>query len=318
MKKLQVSKEESNQKLEKYIRKSFKELPLSYIYKLFRKRDVKVNGKRENKDYVVQEGDIIEAYIDSSFEISEENSSFKKVRYDLDIVYEDENVLFVNKKEGVLVHEGDDGNDVNTLNNQVVSYLIDKGEYDPSSKAFIPSPAHRLDRNTSGIIMYGKNIESLQCLFELLKSHENISKYYLTLVHAHVTKRGIIEDKLLKDEKNKKVYVSSKGLEAKTIYRPLKFNDDYSLLEVELLTGRTHQIRVHLSYHDMPIVGDSKYGDFTINKEFKSKYGVEHQFLCSYKLYFKNIEGKLGYLSNREFKIELDKEKKKILEDIFD
>ena len=317
MRRLHVSKEESNQKLEKYIRKSFKELPLSYIYKLFRKKDVKVNGKRESKDYIVQEGDVVDAYIDSSFEINEEHIGYRKVKYDLDIVYEDENVIFVNKKEGVLVHEGDGGNDVNTLNNQVVSYLVDKGEYDPTIKAFIPSPAHRLDRNTSGIIMYGKNMESLQCLFDLLKSHDNISKYYLTLVSGKVDARGIIEDKLYKDENKKMVYVSSKGLEAKTIYRPLKSNDDYSLLEVELLTGRTHQIRVHLSYHNMPIIGDSKYGNFTINKEFKSKYGIEHQFLCSYKLYFKNIEGKLSYLSNREFKIELDKDKKKIIEDIF-
>jgi len=316
MKTLHVNKEESNQKLEKYIRKSFKELPLSYIYKLFRKKDVKVNGKRETKDYIVKEGDIIEAYIDNSFTFNDENT-YKKVKYDFDVVYEDENVLFINKKVGVLVHEGDDNNDVNTLNNQVISYLIDKGEYNPSIKAFVPSPAHRLDRNTSGIIMYGKNIESLQILFDLLKSHENISKYYLTLVKGKVEKRGIIEDKLLKDEKSKTVKVSSKGLEAKTIYRPLKFNDNYSLLEVELLTGRTHQIRVHLSYHNMPIIGDSKYGDFSINKEFKSKYKLEYQFLCAYKLYFKNIEGKLSYLSNRSFEIGLDNKKKKIIDDIF-
>ena len=316
MKKLVVSKEESNQKLEKYIRKSFKELPLSYIYKLFRKKDVKVNGKRETKDYVVKEGDIIEAYIDDSFSVAD-TREVKKVKYDFEVVYEDENVLFINKKDGILVHEGDEGNDVNTLNNQVVSYLIDKGEYDPSIKAFVPSPAHRLDRNTSGIIMYGKNIESLQSLFDLLKVHENISKYYITLVKGEVTSRGIIEDKLLKDEKTKKVSVSYKGLEAKTIYRPLKSNSNYSLLEVELLTGRTHQIRVHLSYHGMPIVGDSKYGDFKENKEFKNKYKLDHQFLCAYKLYFKNIEGKLSYLSNRSFEIKLDSKKKKIIDDIF-
>ena len=316
MKRLQVTKEEANQKLEKYIRKSFKELPLSYIYKLFRKKDIKVNGKRESKDYIVKENDIVESYIDNSFTIDDSNT-FKKVKYDFDIVYEDENVLFINKKVGVLVHEGENKNDINTLNNQVISYLVDKGEYDPSMKAFVPSPAHRLDRNTSGIIMYGKNIESLQILFDLLKSHENISKYYLTLVKGKVEKRGIIEDKLLKDEKTKMVRVSPKGLEAKTIYRPIKCNDEYSLLEVELLTGRTHQIRVHLSYHDMPIVGDSNYGDFRVNKEFEAKYKLEHQFLCAYKLYFKNIEGKLAYLSSREFKIDLDKKNKKIIEDIF-
>lgn len=307
MKEKVITKQESSQKIEKYIRKSFPTLSLSLIYKLFRKKDIKVNGKPVTKDYVVKEGDVIRVYV---VEYKEENNEFKPIKQEFKVVYEDENVLLVNKPEGLLVHEGDEGNDKNTLNKQVLSYLYEKGEYDPNVKGFTPSAAHRLDRNTSGLVFYGKTIVALQELFELFKDHNDISKYYLTLVKGKTLNKGVIEARLLKDEKSKTVRVSKNGAEAITKYRTLKSNNEFSLLEVELLTGRTHQIRVHMASINHPIIGDQKYGDFELNNKLK----INHQVLCAYKIYLHQLKGNLAYLSNTTFEIELDKKDKDIID----
>jgi len=271
MKELRVKKEEANQKIEKYVRKYFSTLSLSLIYKLFRKKDIKVNGKHVSKDYILQENDVVRVYV---VEYKDEEHDFIKVPYKFDVVYEDENILVINKPVGVLVHEGEDGNDKNTLNKQVLSYLIDKGEYNPDDRGFIPSAAHRLDRNTGGIILYGKNIIALQNLFDLLKEHSNIEKYYLTLVNGKLDKKGNIDFRLKKDEKSKVVKVTKDGLEAHTLYKTIRSNSNYSLAEVQILTGRTHQIRVHMASIGHPILGDSKYGDSLVNKEVAKKYKI--------------------------------------------
>ncbi|MBE6124202.1 MAG: RluA family pseudouridine synthase [Erysipelotrichaceae bacterium] len=314
MKELRVKKEEANQKIEKYVRKYFSTLSLSLIYKLFRKKDIKVNGKHVSKDYILQENDVVRVYV---VEYKDEEHDFIKVPYKFDVVYEDENILVINKPVGVLVHEGEDGNDKNTLNKQVLSYLIDKGEYNPDDRGFIPSAAHRLDRNTGGIILYGKNIIALQNLFDLLKEHSNIEKYYLTLVNGKLDKKGNIDFRLKKDEKSKVVKVTKDGLEAHTLYKTIRSNSNYSLAEVQILTGRTHQIRVHMASIGHPILGDSKYGDSLVNKEVAKKYKIKNQFLYAYKFSFKEIKGYLSYLSGKTFQIELNKENKDIIEKIF-
>ena len=250
MKEKVISKAESSQKIEKYIRKSFPTLSLSLIYKLFRKKDIKVNGKPVNKDYVVKEGDIVRVYV---VEYKEEDNEFKPIKVEFKVVYEDENILLVNKPVGLLVHEGDEGNDKNTLNKQVLSYLYNKGEYDPKIKGFTPSAAHRLDRNTAGLVLYGKSIAALQQLFDLFKNHNDISKYYLAVVKGKTNKSGTIDSRLLKDEKTKTVKVSSKGLEAITKYRTIRENGDFSLVEVKILTGKTHQIRAHFAHIGHPV-----------------------------------------------------------------
>ena len=188
-------------------------------------------------------------------------------------------------------------------------------QYDPSVElAFVPGPAHRLDRNTSGIVAFGKNHDALTMLFDLFKNHDLINKHYLALVVGNVEKdKDIITASLKKDEKNNKVVVSKTGKSAQTVYKVIKRFNDYTLLDITLLTGRTHQIRVHMSYINHPVVGDSKYGDFEKNKEFKEKYHFANQFLHAYKIGFGELSYPLNNLSKKEFVAKPSEEIAKIL-----
>lgn len=319
MKEFNITEKDAFQRIDKYIKKVLNEAPLSFIYKLFRVKDIKVNNKRVDISYILQIGDNVKIYV--SDERLKEFSKSKVVTpvkdFSLDIVYEDENILIINKPRGILIH-GDESETRLTLSNLVLNYLINKKEFDPNiDKGFIPSPAHRLDRNTSGLVMFGKNIGALQELFEIIKDKKELSKYYLTLVVGRINKEGVIDYPLLKDEKTGKVKVSSFSHGAKsaiTEYKAIKIYNNYSLVEAKLITGRTHQLRVHFSYINHPIVGDSKYGDFNVNKIFEKKYKFHNQFLHAYKLEFKNIEGKLSYLSNKTFTCDLTKEENNIID----
>ena len=174
---------------------------------------------------------------------------------------------------------------------------------DPNKeKGFVPGPAHRLDRNTSGLVVFGKNHNALTLLFDLFKNHDLINKHYLALVVGQVEKeKDTIDAPLLKDEETNTVRVAKNGKTAKTVYKLVKKYDEYSLLDITLLTGRTHQIRVHIAYNKHPIVGDSKYGDFEANKIFKQKYGLSSQFLHAYKMGFGDLPAPLNNLSRKEF-----------------
>ena len=317
MQTIKVNKKEAGQRIDKYIRKYLNNAPLSYIYKLFRKKDIKVNGKRIDINYVIQENDEIIIYINdqtlNDFNVKKTISNTSNV---LDIIYEDENILIINKDAGILVHEGEDNNKSNTLNNDVLYYLKSKGEYSEND-LFTPSCVHRLDRNTSGLIVAAKTLESSKQLLELFKDKEVLKKEYITLVVGNCKDKMTIDKPLLKDEKSKFVKVDKKGLTAITKYEKLISNDDYSLLKVNILTGRTHQIRVHMASISHPILNDDKYGDFKANKEFSSKFKYKYQFLHSYKLTFKNIDGVLSYLSNKEFIAPIKKEEEKIIQSIF-
>lgn len=315
---LKVGSKEANQRIDKYIKKYLSNAPLSFIYKLFRKKDIKVNSHWVNPDYFIVEGDIIRIYINE-----EQLKDFKEdkllVKKDLKhpIIYEDSNVLIINKPRGILVH-GDKNEKSKTLANDVLNYLYFKGEYDPNSdKGFIPSPAHRLDRNTSGLVIFGKTINALQELQELFKSKEEIEKTYLALVVGNLTKRIEIDSPLLKDSSTGLVKIfpiSEGGKSAFSIVSPKKQYHDFSLVEVQILTGRTHQIRVHLSSINFPVVGDSKYGNFSINKIVEEKYHFSNQFLHAYKISFKKIAGVLQYLSNKSFTAPLSKEEENLLD----
>lgn len=318
MKEFIITEKDASQRIDKFIKKVLNEAPLSFIYKLFRVKDIKVNNKRVDISYILQVGDNVKIYV--SDEKLGEFSKSKVVTpvkdFSLDIIYEDENILIINKPRGILIH-GDESETRLTLSNLVLNYLVNKKEFDPNiDKGFIPSPAHRLDRNTSGLVMFGKNIGALQELFEIIKDKKELSKYYLTLVVGRINKKGVIDYPLLKDEKTGKVKVSSFSSGAKsaiTEYKLIKTYNNYSLVEAKLITGRTHQLRVHFSYINHPIVGDSKYGDFNVNKMFEKKYKFHNQFLHAYKLEFKNIEGKLSYLSNKTFTCDLSKEENNII-----
>lgn len=304
-----IKKEEEGQTLEKFVKKALSEAPLSFIYKLFRKKDVKVNGHWQDKKYLVSTGEEISIYItDSQLEEFKRQVESKQVEDITNwIIYEDENILLVNKPRGVLVQKNIE--DSNALDEMVISYLLNKGEYDPNKNlGYKPAPAHRLDRNTAGIVVFGKNIATLRYLSEALNDKSVISKRYLALVKGEISKDGEINAPLLKNSKSQRVSVSNEGKPSITRYKVVETFKGYTLLEVELLTGRTHQIRVHMAYINHPVVGDSKYGDYELNKLLESKYGFKNQFLEAYQLDFHKLNNPLKYLSGRSFKISLNDE----------
>ena len=310
-----IHQSEEGQTLEKYIQKLLVSAPMSFIYKLFRKKDIKVNGHHEDRKFIISTNDEVSIYIkeEQFVEFLKEKEIQGSDAIKDWIVYEDKNVLFINKPRGLLVQKSAPQD--KSLDQMVCEYLIYKGEYQPNEEiGFKPGPAHRLDRNTSGIVAFGKTHDALELLFELFKDHELINKHYLALVVGQVEKdKGVVDAPLLKDEENNIVKVARNGKTAKTVYKLIKKYDDYSLLDVTLLTGRTHQIRVHLSYINHPIVGDSKYGNFNANRIFKEKYHFANQFLHAYKLGFGDLPQPLTNLSRKEFTAQPNEEIANIL-----
>ena len=319
MKTYLINDKESGQTLEKYVRKVLSEAPLSFIYKLFRKKDIKVNGHWEKEKYIVKENDEMSIYVtDQQLEDFHKRLDYQPNDSIKDwIIYEDKNILLINKPRNVLVQK-DDHSHEKALDQLVVEYLMFKGEYDPlNDHGFKPGPAHRIDRNTSGIVMFGKNHQTLTYLFELLKEHEKIGKHYITLVCGDIDKDGEIDAPLRKNFDLKKVVVASTkdgGKTAKTIYHVLKRFGEYTLLDVTLVTGRTHQIRAHMSYIRHHVVGDTKYGDFKVNNYFKKTFGFTDQFLHASELHFGHLNKPLDYLSSQSFKAPLGEEYQTIIE----
>jgi 23S rRNA pseudouridine955/2504/2580 synthase len=316
MKKFIVSEQEENQTLEKYVKKSLPGASLNLIYKLFRKKDIKVNGHWEDKKYIVKNNEEITIYVkDSDLNDTSDTNITPKDNLSKYIVYEDNNLLMINKPRGILTQKAE-ARDY-SLDVMVLEYLTYKNEYDNlTNLAFTPGPAHRLDRNTSGLILFGKNISTLQYLFSLLKDKEELDKHYLTLVKGEIFEDGEICAPLKKDLETGKVIVASikdGAKKAKTIYKVVQRFNGYTLLDVKLVTGRTHQIRVHMAYIKHPVIGDTKYGDFKENKYFEKLYGFKNQFLHAYKLVFKNVDEPISYLKNRTIEISLNEEYKNLL-----
>lgn len=302
---IEISSNDQNKRLDKFVKKYLSKAPDSFIYKLFRKKDVKVNKKPKPIDYITQVGDVITIYITKEQEESfiEKKNVETSSSMDFKVIYEDDNILVVNKPTNLLVHDGDDKlkND-DTLTKQVLNYLISTNAYNPSKEnIFIPALAHRIDRNTSGLVVFGKTSIALQELFKAFKNHDGMDKEYETLVCGKVTEKGKIEAKLIKNEKTKIVNVDeTNGLKALTLYTPIKVYEDVSLLSVKILTGRTHQIRVHLKHINHPLVGDQKYGNKNSDLLAK-KYHMNGYFLHAKKLCFHNLENELSYLNDKEF-----------------
>ena len=321
MLKTKVQFSEAGQTLEKYVRKVLSNVPLSLIYKLFRKKDIKVNGHWEDTKFVVKSGDEVTIYIkDEELESYKKGDTYKPNDFlKQHIVYEDNNVLIVNKPRGMLVQKNQSKYQA-SLDTLVVEYLIFKGEYDPLNElAFKPSPAHRIDRNTSGIVIFGKNNETLQYLFTLLKERQLIEKHYIALVKGVITEDGVVEAPLKKDMETGKVIVDSikdGAKKAKTLYHVLKNYSNYTLLDLTLITGRTHQIRVHMQYIGHPLVGDTKYGDFDTNKVFEQLYDFKNQFLHANDVTFQMVDAPLTNLRNQTFEADLPDELIKLLKKI--
>lgn len=319
MKEFIISKNESNQRVDKYVRKLLNDAPLSFIYRVFRKKDVKINKKWVNIDYILQEKDVLQIYVtDAQLAEFNQPKPLEKFTFNHRIIYEDDQVLIVEKPSGLLVH-GDASEKRITLANQVLSYLWQKGDFDPAQKGFTPAPAHRLDRNTSGLVLFGKSLPALQTLEKLFKDKHDLTKVYDALVVGDVVKDGKIDLPLLKDSESGLVSVALMSKEAKsavTLYKVNERYQDYTLLKVQILTGRTHQIRAHMQAIGHPIAGDGKYGDYQANKQFKAIYGYEDQFLHAGELTFKQVPAPLSYLSNQTFKCTLPKNELAIIESL--
>ncbi len=307
MKEFTINKNDSGQRLDKYITKSVPLLPKSLMYKYIRSKRIKVNGKRSDISYKLNENDVVSMYInDEFFEKAKPKYDFLSAGKNLSIVYEDENIILVDKPTGILSHPDED-NYTDTAITRIKRYLYEKGDYKPDEEAsFAPALVNRIDRNTSGIIIAAKNAESLRILNEKLKNRE-LHKLYLCVVIGKLKScSGLVEGYLEKNEKQNKVYISDKATDKSkhisTKYNVLGYKNGLSLLEVELLTGRTHQIRATFSHLGTPLLGDGKYGTNAQNKQFG---GYKKQFLYSYKLAFdfKTDAGILNYLNGKEFEV---------------
>lgn len=287
MKKLVINEKNNNKKIVQVLLNTFDGLSSSFIYKVLRQKDIKLNGKRIKENIAVFEGDILEVFIDDKY-------LYKKIP--LDIIYEDENILIVNKPKGIEV-----------LNSDNISSLTDIIQTYFNKKEGFPFPCHRLDRNTSGLVLYAKNPEALTILNEKVKNHEILKFYQCTVIGILKDKENTLTDYLFKDSKEAVVYINSVPKPGYrkiiTSYRVIKedIKNNLSVLEVQLLTGRTHQIRAHLAYIGHPILGDGKYGINEINKKFNKKT----QELISYKLVFnfKTDSGILNYLNGKEIEL---------------
>ena len=307
MKEFTINKNDSGQRLDKYITKSVPLLPKSLMYKYIRSKRIKVNGKRSDISYKLNENDVVSMYInDEFFEKAKPKYDFLSAGKNLNIVYEDENIILIDKPTGILSHPDED-NYTDTAITRIKRYLYEKGDYKPDEEAsFAPALVNRIDRNTSGIIIAAKNAESLRILNEKLKNRE-LHKLYLCVVIGKLkSNSGLVEGYLEKNEKQNKVYISDKATDKSkhisTKYTVLGYKNGLSLLEVELLTGRTHQIRATFSHLGTPLLGDGKYGTNAQNKQFG---GYKKQFLYSYKLAFdfKTDAGILNYLNSKEFEV---------------
>ncbi len=306
MKKFIIQKNDAGQRLDKFVLKAALGLSPSLMYKYIRKKAIKVNGKRAEISYRLCERDVVEMYINDDF-FSEKKNSFLDIGYDpkLDIIFEDENLMLIDKKPGVLVHE-DAFEKRDTLINQVLLYLYKKGEYDPEGEtSFVPSLCNRLDKNTGGIVIVAKNAKSQRLLYDIVK-HRKVVKKYLALVHGIFNKKSdILTAFLTKRPSGNIVDVTDIETEGSrkiiTKYNVLREGKELSLLEIELVTGRTHQIRAHMAHVGHPVVGDCKYGYSRDNKIMPFR----HQALYATSLEFviDDPENELYYLNGRIFSV---------------
>ena len=308
MRELIIGKNDAGARLDRFVSKALPLLPPALLQKYIRIKRIKVNGGRAQRDQRLTEGDVVQLYINDEFfdKPSEENMFLTLFKPQVDIVYEDENLLLVNKRPGLVVH-ADETEKVNTLINHIQAYLYQKREWNPRwENAFAPALCNRIDRNTGGMVIAAKNAETLRIINEKIRLREIDKRYLCITVGRPKPPEGRIECFLLKNEQKKQVSVYHKpvpgGKTAVTDYRTLETRGELSLVEVILETGRTHQIRASFADLGCPLLGDGKYGRGDVNR----RYGETRQALYAYELTFDlpTDAGLLNYLRGRTFTVE--------------
>ncbi len=288
MKEITVNGNDAGQRTDKFISKALPALPVSLLYKYIRTKRIKVNGKRVKENHILCKGDVVTLFVPEEFLEQNRENAFTRVKAAVETRYEDENVIIVRKPKGLLCHS-ESPEDTDTLIDRVKAYLYNKGEYVPEREnSFAPALCNRIDRNTEGLVIAAKNAAALREMNEIIRRRE-VKKFYLAACHGlFARKKGEIKSFLEKDAANNTVTVREKPnkntLTAVTRYEVTRENREksLSLLTIELLTGRTHQIRAQLAHIGHPLLGESKYA---VNKEDR-KMGYSSQALCSYSLRF--------------------------------
>lgn len=305
MKEIVVSPVEANQRLDKLLLKYLNKCPKSYLYKCMRTNKIKYNGKKPKGNEILMVGDSIKVYLlDEQIETLREEKQSKMTPVTFGVAYEDDAILIVNKPLGLLTQK--DTKEGHSLAEEVQSYFKNKGMNYEETTGFVPAPCNRLDRNTAGIVLVGKNMVATQRISEMLKNKE-LSKYYMTIVLGQIRKPIVLKGYHIKSKDKNEVKIIDHYVEGakpvETRILPLQTNGRYTLVEVQLVTGKTHQIRAHLSQIGHPIIGDPKYGDPIENTYFQSHYGLYYQFLCAYKIKFELCKEPFAYLQDRVFTV---------------
>ena len=307
MKEFTIGPNDAGQRLDRFLAKAVPLLPASLAQKYIRLKRIKLGGKRIERDTRLNTGDVLQLYInDEFFDKPREDNAFLTVATPkLTIVYEDDHILLVDKRPGLAVHPHDGAEYGRTLIDHIQAYLYQKKEWRPREEnAFTPALCNRIDRNTGGIVIAAKTAEALRVMNQKIKDRE-LDKRYLAIVEGTVKPRdGSLKGYLFKDAKKNRVFVSDTpqpgAKTCQTNYKTLAGKNGLSLVECELITGRTHQIRAQFAHAGHPLLGDGKYG------KLDKKYDRNYQALYSYKLTFTftTDAGSLGYLNGKSFRVE--------------
>ena len=318
MREITIDVNKANQRFDKFLIKYLNEAPKSFIYKMLRKKNIVLNGKKSVGDEKLKVGDSVKLFL--SDETIEKFSSFsiQKTSVSLDIIYENQDVIFINKPAGMLSQKATPTDE--SVVEHVISYLLDSKQLrEEELKSFKPSVCNRLDRNTSGLITAGKSLKGLQGLSQIFQER-SMGKYYYAVVKGTIQNAEYLKGYLTKDSRTNKVIISPSSTPdssyIETEYKPLWSKNNITMLEVHLITGKTHQIRAHLAYHNHAIIGDTKYGDAKINQLFKAKYGVASQLLHAYRLEFPDNQSMLETLSGNTYIAPLPNIYKKICKEM--
>ncbi len=297
-----IEKNDAGQRLDKFVLKAVPKMPKALLYKYLRKKRIKIDNRKAEPSEMLVLGQAVQLYInDEFFEDSAASNSFLSITPNINIAYEDENIIVVDKASGVICH-ADEKEQFNTLINHILAYLYEKGEYIPEKEnSFTPALCNRIDRNTSGLVIAAKNAECHRILCQKIKDREIKKRYLCVTVGSPPHKTGTFSNYLVKNPDQNRVYVHEHPVEgakhAVTHYKVKTKDENLSLVEAELVTGRTHQIRAQFAAAASPLLGDGKYGNNAIN----NLYGQKKQILQSYRIdfAFETDAGELGYLKNK-------------------